>query len=586
MAFKGGFLLKPVTTNTQNIANMLVQGTQAIEDKKLKIGQIASDLMKDTNKAIAEIPITGPADHPVLIQKASNELRNYMSNAYQKFANGEISLSELSMINSKVYGQATMMSKSQELVAKQNEDLEKGITEGKYSAIGRTLNYGVYHANSTGDNNESTLDVRVDEFGDFQLSQTHYLPTLDGVQKTTSPLTKTASLTQRLSPANGFAPPLAVDIESDVKTFIGNIKAKGFVSSELVDELDINGNLTGNKISQVRINPESDENIKSGIELAINSYQPEDIADIAHKFGMKTDMDRTYRPYTQERVKSRFSNLSIDNEGNPISIEPEDMLLKTSDDGFRIEFTDKQQDILEGFLRRKLYNAVDPQLKIFRDKATEEPTVADIQQINFTPSPINSNSALLNMARRQQSEFNKLRSEGIIMGIDAEGKMRYPQIEPELSALLTTTSGDGAKNKVIGLNVPSEISDKVLKLNVVSSTGQKIKKISQIVSVKRGDKLEILILGPSDIADISLKSKGGSEVQVGKKIDVSEAISLPLSDSQIANLYTDLWDKNNKFQELAKQRGYDRTSRHKDDTSRALEYRKALSFIISDYADQ
>lgn len=587
MAFKGGFLIKPVSTNTQNIANLLVQGTQAIEDRKLKIGEIASDLVKETNKTIAEIPVTGPADHPVLVQKTSNALRNYLADAYKRFTDGEISLSELKTINSKAYSQATMFSKSQELAAKQNEDLKKGIAEGKYSGIANSMNYGIYRTSSTGDNNESALDVFVDDFGDIQLTQSILVPTLDGLEKRSVPVSKTANLTQRLSPANGFVPPLAVDIENDVKTFVGNIKSSGLVTAELIDEKDENNKLTGNKISIVKVSPGQDKNVREGIESAVISYQPEDFFDIAHKFGMKTDMDRTYKPYTQERINSRFTNLSIDANGNAISISPEDMLIKTSDDGLSLDLTPKQVDILEGFIRKKLYTAIDPELKIFRDKPTEEKTVADIQQIDFTPSTIKTNLDLLRIAREEQSEFNKLKNQGIILGkTDNEGNPLYPQIQSQLSALLNATSGEGAKNAVVGLNIPSDFSKKFLKGKFISSTGQEIKSVTNILSVKRGNALEFVVLGPSDIADISLQSMAGTEVKVGQTVRVPEGISAPLSDTQVANLYVDLWDNNETFRELAKKRGYDRKSRHTDDKERNLQYRKALSFIISDYAEQ
>lgn len=556
MAFKGGFLVKPTTTNTQNLANLLIQGTQAIEDKKLKVGEIASNLVKETNKTIAEIPITGPADHPVLVQKASNAIRNYLSDAYKRFTDGEISLSELKTINSKAYSQATMFSKSQELAAKQNEDLKKGIAEGKYSGIANSMNYGIYRTSSTGDNNESALDVFVDDFGDIQLTQSILMPTLDGLEKRSVPVSKTANLTQRLSPANGFIPPLAVDIEDDVKTFVGNIKSSGFVTAELIDEEDEKGNLTGNKISVVKVNPGQDKNVRDGIELAIVSYQPEDFFDIAHKFGMKTDMDRTYRPYTQERINSRFTNLSIDADGNAISISPEDMLIKTSDDGLSLDLTEKQVDILEGFVRKKLYTAIDPQLKIFRDKdvasGTKKLTISEQAKAAPLTSAVYDREALVEATLDQQNRYNVFApKEKQTTPKDGE----YIIHDDKLQALLSNS-----KSEVSSYSIDSRLHEPLAELlNESSFFDSRLDTINSYAVIKDSEgEFNLVFIGGANIG--KSKTTQGEQGVIERETETSdytnEAISGIASDQQAKTFYQFMYNNNDNFRTLAENRSF------------------------------
>ena len=566
MAFKGGFLVKPTTTNTQNLANLLIQGTQAIEEKKLKINESASKLMSEFNKSMTEMPITGPADYNVFISKTSDAIRGYTSSLYQKFLKGEISINDLNIGMSKATGQATMLANSQEVSAKQNEELQKGISEGKYSGINSVLNFGIFRAAATGDNNESILNTTVDEFGDIQLSYSYLMPTTEGAKS----MTKTASLSNRLAPATGFIPYKAVDLNKDIKSFLETTGSAGLISTSQEDILDREGLPTGDKMDIIKIDPSKSDKVKSAIELTVNnSYSSNDLVDIAHQMGMKIDMDPTYKPYTQEILDSKFGLSPLTTAtGEDISISPEDMLLETSDDGLRVKLTEKQEKIVRGYLRQKLYNALKVDQKTFINRAPDtDKAVNKTKALNaklssaktalggHPESPLVS-SAIGDFALNQFNSFQEL-----ILGtkIQDAGDLATREIPEGIKQLIITQTEGSSTHTAIA--VPEELGSVIKDAMIpVSFTGQKLNSVNNIYAQRREDKdgkvkYNIVLVGSSNIGSQEMggtrtDDKPYTTARVSKTIE--NALTLPQSEASMQKLYQTLWDTNLDFQNAAK----------------------------------
>lgn len=556
MAFKGGFLVKPTTTNTQNLANLLIQGTQAIEEKKLKINESASKLMSEFNKSMTEMPITGPADYNVFISKTSDAIRGYTSSLYQKFLNGEISVSELNIGMSKATGQATMLANSQEVSAKQNEELQKGISEGKYSGINSVLNFGIFRAAATGDNNESILNTTVDEFGDIQLSYSYLMPTTEGAKS----MTKTASLSNRLAPATGFIPYKAVDLNKDIKSFLETTGKAGLISTTQKDVLGADNQPTGDKVDVIEIDPGKSDKVKRAIELTVNnSYSSNDLVDIAHQMGMKIDMDPTYKPYTQEILDSKFGLSPLTTAtGEDISISPEDMLLETSDDGLRVNLTEKQEKIVRGYLRQKLYNALDVDQKTFINRAPDtDKAVNKAKALNAelssasstlggTPQNIEAKDALGDAILDQWENFQEL-TDGD-PGADLPEEMNNI-VSPKLEGSSTRSA----------ISMPNEVGNVLLDaLLPTSFTGQKLNSISNMYSQRREVDGKItyrtVLVGSSNLGSIERGRKAtGDEPYKTARVTktIQNSVTKPQTTSNEQLIYQTLWDTNLAWRKAA-----------------------------------
>lgn len=565
MAFKGGFLVKPTTTNTQNLANLLVQGTQAIEKKKMELDGIASDYMKETNKSVADIPVNGPAGFPVLMTKSGAVIRQAQMKAYQDYKDGKIGIDDYKIISSKLNSEATIISKSGELAAQRNEEINKGIADGNLSGINAVLNHGIFRAASGSSNNETNVIPSIDPFNNLILTQSFFRPEVDG---SNTPVSKTSSVSERLAPASGFVPYKSVDLAADIKTFKSNLGSSGIVTTERRELED------GSFIDDVKIDQSNDPKVQSAIETAIDTYlnDEDSLVDIAHKFGMKVDLDPSYKPYSKERISSKFGNDPLFNaSGETISISPEDMLLETSDNGIKVQLSDKQKDILAGHLRKQFYNSVGvTDQRFFMNRPSDTNKAAT--KINARSSSLSSSTRTINMLTnggassiledivREQNDTFQLLAGGV------EGA-EIPKPIKEFAS--TRVDGSDVQYQFESVSLSNELGEVILDtMNPISFTGQKLKSVTDIV-VKLDQKngktdYKIVLLGPSDVGSKETRiGTSDDETAITSKVSESLESSMTLPQSEVSKqrLYQSLWDSNDDFRKIAEDNLLNRESK-------------------------
>lgn len=534
MSFKGGFLLKPTTTNTQNIANLFLQGSQAIQEKKEKLNEVASNLAGETNKALS-VPVTGPGDYQVLMAQAASEIRNAQSEAFDKLSKRQISIDDYRIISSKLKSEAELLSRSGELASKQNEDISKGIKDGKLSGVNQVLNYGVFRAASRTDNNESVLKSSVDPFGNVVLTQSYLEPQLDGK---TEVKVKSSSLTSRFSHAIGnLSPYRAVNVVDDVAAFKKTIGDRG-LSRVVSDPIIENGQTTG-YVDRIIIDQSQDPKVRSAITIATkSSYTDEDLVDVLYsRLGMKPDIDPTYRPLSQDVVNSKFGEVYKDESGNTISVSPKDMILQTSEDGIKVVLNDTQRKLAQSYIRNQYEASLGLQEKVSIQRQAPKEEKEDINKIPLQKS-FYTREKVLDAASALQKQYNT-----------TVGSTSKTLDDTDLEAVLSKAS-----TQTSSLVLPAPVSSKIKKSGIKASSflNQELENISSIVGIYNPETgYEIVLVGPSRIGEAEAeRTVNGVSTTSRVQKKAEESISSFATEDQARRLYLELYE-NEDFREKA-----------------------------------
>lgn len=548
MAFKGGFLVKPTTTNTQNLASLLLQGTQAIEEKKEKLDAIATDLAGKTNSAI-NIPVSGPEGFPLLMTDAASKIRAAQTEAYDKWSKREIGLDEYKMISSKLRAEAEMMSKVGELSSKQTEEINKGVEDGVLSPITKVLQYGVFRATTGADDKESVLTTSIDPSYNLRVASSHF--EIQNGQKV--PVTYDSTLAERFSHSFGkITEHKAVNVEEDIKKFKDIIKDRKMAEMVTEPQKDPLTNEIIGYSDVFRIDQAKDQMVQIAKEEFIRAYDPASLVDIAYqKLGMKPTIDPSFRESTQAAVNSRFGSRYKDENGDVIEVSPDDMIIRLSDNGLKAVLTPKQEKLTRAYLR----NMYDSSLGITetikqRKETTGKLTISEQAKAAPLTSAVYDRQSLVERTQDQQDRYNEFAPKEKQATSETGDYVIY---DADLQALLSNS-----KSEVSSYSIDSRLHEPLAELmNEKSFFNSRLDTINAYAVIKDSSgEFNLVFIGGANIG----KSKTTTQGQIARETETSdytnEAVSGIASPQQAKRFYQFMYNNNDNFRRLAENRSF------------------------------
>lgn len=560
MAFKGGFLLKPTDTGVDKLGALYLNGVKAIDDKKRELAKEDETLLKES-KAAVNIPTTGISNYDTMMAKYGMSVQQGIQGLYDKLKRGEISREDykLALVSSKT--SAELMSNYPTIIAKQHEDIKKGIEEGRLSEINLENHSGRFKdVNGSPDHKTLSIDAFFENGRSF-ITETYPVENENGEYEIE---TSTIDITQLADPNKILYP--RFDLQKEIEKFTDTLNEQGVIRVNSVTQSD------GTVVRKIVKDPTKSRTVVENIDRRVALVDESNLVDVLFKLGARSRQSQNFKQPTQDDINNRFgSNVSIsmydyENErvGRAINIEPNDLVLDLSPNG-KINLTQKQKDIARGVVRASMYGSlgVDTQVSVEEPKLVK-PTQEELNQnLTFEPSSVDVYS-LNTIAKNQLKKAS---------GISAT----ISDLPAAIQSAIPTNNSD-----VSGVSVPQEYSNDIISsISPVSFSGNRLTSINSMIITKtksegpslpgapQRDKYNIILVGPSVIGDIeeSIATEGEGRVATGvsaegvkikKTSEIASEVSMtpPLEEIQAQSLYLLYYKGNEQFRKIADKKGF------------------------------
>jgi hypothetical protein len=546
MAFKGGFLLKPTETGVGALANLYMQGKQAIANKKEAIEKEIAE--KNTSLSdLVNFKVTGVQDFDSAMIGYGQSTRNTAQQLKSAFDNKEIGLPELNAGLARLTADAKLVSQYPTIISEQIKTIKEGIDKGELSGINLELP-GFFKDNNSSQNT-ILRNYKIENVGGMPM-WSHTYQTEDGAS------TQNVPLSAIIDPNRTKY--RKVDTDADVKKFVDILGERKVVGR--YDEVqDINGTKVYGRISD----PTKQKDIQKYVEDRLDSYGSRDLVSIAfEELGFRgtdfSDYDPKYLSKKADRRKGDF----VDSNGNTIEFSGQDFVIKSNERGdFFLD--EKQEELVRAHLRRKHYSAIDVEYdEKFLAPPAEPKTTAkeEIAVIPLQNAGIDR-QGYFDFAEQLQVMHNKFGSNKATQ-VSTEGTQLT---DTELQKFLTNNNVD-----VAGMVLPPEVSQIMKKAGISSSSfvNKPIDQITNIAGFRSGNEFKVVVMGPSTVGEFEAEV-AGDEI-AGKSTSENrfdQSMSSFLDESQVKRIFGYLFRTNDDFKTRAKQRGY---SEIPDDASEAM----------------
>ena len=582
MAYRGGALVKPIQVDYGAVAKIYSAGmarVQEIREGVLKERGEQSAALAEASDFVA----TGIQELDNLYLSAANIFREETMDGIEANDRGDITRSQLTALFSKYRSQAQQISKMPEIMKKNIDEIRKDDSLSSLT-LDQLTNTWFVDRNTAGsyidvNGQEKTLNRSIslenDKNRGILVKGTYeiYDPISKKVYQS-KPIDK--SLSEAVNPS--YKKWKKIDDDHTVK------KIKNF-SNMLAERkfIDPNGDLIEFGLLQrlqdtnVYVRKESLDVFKNNVETHINSQDRRFWESYAYEqLGVRSIGHSGYSgPLDKEKIKP-FNNVYLDEKGNKISFEQEDDVFSfnRNNEG-EISLQKKTLELAKAHYRQKVYSS----LQINQERMNLSQEELDKQQVGGNDlsganyrrygltgefdakgKPISKGTdasydndffktSVLNEYFRsgefkkgepiydKQDQFNQdVASKGYSsLDLEIDG---ITGIDTNLSNIIKNTEAE-----FNGFNVPAKDKKSAKKLNddlnVTSSSGLKYDSINSIIVVDglKGN-AQIFLSGNATASKKKGKREGEMDVEEETTtVNISNAISQPLSSQQITKLY-------------------------------------------------
>ena len=570
MAYRGGALVQPVQVDYGAVAKIYSAGMARVQEIREGVLKERGEQTAALSKA-SDFAVTGLQDMDNMYMKAGQLARTRMQELIGMNDRGEISRSELTAAFARETSEAGMLSKMPEIMKKNIEEIDK---DDNLSSLTKDQLTNVYlnGVNTRG----SYIDgsgMRKDLKHTIDIEQIGGQKYMIGNYEIYNPTTKEIEIKRVVKPLKDSVNPdyvkwEKIDDEHTVKkinNFSSMLGKRQFIGP---DGKPIQYNLL-QKIQDdylgVRI--ENIDTFKNTIETHINSQDEKFWEAYAYEqLQVRAPWQSGYSgPLEQAKLDGTFNKMYYDKDGNLIEVnEKDDLLGFKFDEKGDISLKEETLKLAKAHYRSKVYSGLDVNQEILRFKEGDDvpvvggndlsgavyrkydPVLKKGQDVSYDNDFFKSSvlkEYFLNSEFNEEPVYDKLdqfnqdiASKGYSsLDIDADGIIG---LDTNLANIIKNP-----KSEFYGFNVPAKDKKSAKKLNddlnLTSSKGLKYDSLNSIIVVDGLDgNPQIFLSGNATASKKKGKKEGDMDVEEETTtLNISNAISQPLSSQQITKLY-------------------------------------------------
>jgi len=350
-----------------------------------------------------------------------------------------------------------------------------------------------------------------------------------------------------------------VDLNGEVKDWASVIARNIETVSEL-EEVNIL-NEKSNLAQYVNVtNPAENQSIIDAIELKIQGFDLKDKIEIAYDdLDMRgyyySDRGSVLGRYTDEKLARTWKGklVEFDDEGNVIEVpfEKKDLTFpdKTGGSGYPAELTERQEKIVDAYIRYKLTTAtgqkVDYYYKTISDAEATKSDLANSSMIGNVPG--------FNVLSEIDKQYG--RSSGTIISYDQNGNpLNYPRNNPY--AVQRNQWRNVNQKEIFELPLNSDFQKEMKNVlpEMKTANGEELKAVTGLVGARIGGRYVFAAQGPVVFGDVEATYEGQRSTDGATSIKRTSQIGMQglsnnLSTAQIKQAYDALM-KNNQVKAL------------------------------------
>ena len=562
MAFKGGFLLKPTETGVSALANLYLQGKQAIDKKQREYDAQAQESVAELTEASA-FAVTGINQYDNLMSGFGNNIRQRGMALKELYDQRKISLSQLNAGLNSLNSDAKVGSQYANVTKERLADVRKGVESGKYSELNLELP-GFFKSKNSG-KDVIYSNYRMEYIGNqLSLIRDYEYKNQEGKPQSDS---ESVPIYAAIDPDR----PLynKIEIDEDIKSFVDRI-GKRYTINQYEEAETLSDGKTKRYASVT--DPAQFDEIKNRVEDAIDTYGNRDLISIA--FDELGFQSTSFSDFDYKRLEKRAKNKKesfLDKNGSIIDFDTDDFILKRNPETGDFYLDDKQEDLVKSYLRAQHLSAFDVVQKEKFVTEEEKPSVG-----KFYAGSENADT-LGDSISKIGSKYGELAFGNAAMRLEDMNTEEAKKLRGISQAIYNVTENN-AVSSIYSMNTPDGLNEILADdIELKSFTGQKITGFNQIVSIMQDGKIRFIVMGPSNLADISRKAATGTDVSITTTIGFEEAPSDFLQENTVKRLYTRLL-KEEDFRMKAGKLALKESYKTYD------EYAEAFNSIIQDYA--
>jgi len=571
MAYRGGALVQPVQVDYGAVSKIYSAGMARVQEIREGVVKERGEQMAALSKA-SDYVVTGIQDLDNMYMKAGQLARTRMQELIGMNDRGEISRSELTAAFARETSEASIISKMPEIMKKNIEEVRKddnlsSLTEDQLTNVYlNDVNTRGSYVDGSGMRQDlkHTMDIQ-------QIGGQKYMV---GNYEIYNPATKKTEVKSVVKPLKDAVNPNYVKwdkIDDDhtvkkIKNFSNMLGERKFIDPN-GDPIEF-GLLQRLQDTNVYVRKENLDVFKNTVETHINSQDEKFWEAYAYEqMQVRAPWQSGYSgPLKQDKLDASYNSMKyLDKDGNVISLdEKDDVLGFKFDEKGDISLKDETLKLAKAHYRRKVYSS----LQINQERMNLSQDELDKQKVGGndlsgavykkfqggSPQDVSYDNdffktSVLNeyfmsgtfktgepISDKQDQFKQDVASKGYSsLDLDIDG---ITGIDTNLSNII-----QNPKAEFYGFNVPAKDKKSAKKLNddlnLTSSKGLKYDSLNSIIVVDGLDgNPQIFLSGNATASKKKAKREGEMDVEEETStINISNAISQPLSSQQITKLY-------------------------------------------------
>lgn len=574
MAYKGGFLLKPVKVDYGSVGKMYMQGINAVAQIREGVLKERAEQRKQLAEAV-DFQATGIHDIDRMALDHGQSVSSELSIAQQKVDAGLMTRTQQAAIHQRAIAESQSLGSLVDVMSKNIEAIDKDdslsdLTKDQLTNLYfKDINYrGFYRDPNTG-------EVRDLKQG-FQIKRANGQSNVFGTYEYINPnnnqiesVTINKPLVKMIDPSYHKWQKADTDaIDKKIKGLISRMGERDFVIMgpdgipvnipyEKTQEF-ANGDVqVYNRIADVsQFMPALESHIDSQDRKFYEAYAYEQL-------GARAPWHSGYSgPLSDEQVNQRFNKRYIDKNGELIEVKNDPTQFRFNEEG-DIFLDEDALNVVKGHYRQQILASLNIKSEDYKLKSDDQKKQEEVLR-NLAGAKYNRLEGGKVIAKNYDSDYiksnilleiaivNKDMYENINLG-DAMSDYNSNGYTDELDNLYETETGPvspimkriiskGTEYKGVSLDPMKKTLTNALG-NVLSHTGQKFDAINAFTVVEISGSKPLVLLNGTATAGKRKRDIGDDKVEIEREITeaIPSATSEPLTDDQSRLLYKQLW---------------------------------------------
>ena len=384
MAYKGGFLLKPVTVDYGSVGKMYMAGINAVVQTREKVLEERATQSKNLTDA-TNYAATGLHDMDRMLLNHGQNVSMELAEAQRKNDLGLISRREVAAIHQRTVAESQALGQLNDVMAKNIEALDKDDTKSELSKDQLTnlyfkdINYrGFYQDPETGEVRDLKQAFQIERI-DGQSYMVGTYQYINPSNKQVENVSIKKPLVKMIDPSQHKWDKVDTDaIDKKIKGFVGRLGDKGF-SVAGPDGIPINipyekSQIIGNNGEVIVYNKISDPSqFIPAVESHIDSQDRKFYEAYAYEqMGARAPWHSGYSgPLSDKQVQDRFNKRYVDANGDLLEVTKDPTQFRFNEEG-DIFLDDDTLKVVKAHYRQQILASLDVRTEDYKLKSDDQ----------------------------------------------------------------------------------------------------------------------------------------------------------------------------------------------------------------------